>query len=393
MNRLIILGNGFDLAHGLKTKYCDFIENYWLSIKENRIDDKFIEFLPHTNNVRFETPCKSLKEISNFLGGQEYINGRTIRFSDGSILTFKNVFFQKLLEFHSETNWVDIEMEYYNFAKNIIKGQQWSYDEENIFTKFKRLNKEIISIYDAFHDYLFNNVSKEIKKVKNKEFEELFKVEKISQKNVNLIRQQFSFKNQKKLFGGLNEIDDPYDFTEYFGNEQFDDTCILNFNYTNTINHYFSNTNRDELIINIHGEINRKGHPILLGFGDESDEYYKQIEDLNQNEYLRFMKSSHYLKNKNYKNLFDFIELGNFQVHLLGHSCALSDRTLLKAIFENDFCLSIKPYYFEYQKPNEYGEVNNYSEIVKNISRHFSNKMMMREKVVNFMYCDPLPQF
>ena len=29
MNRIIIVGNGFDLAHGLKTKYEDFINWYW----------------------------------------------------------------------------------------------------------------------------------------------------------------------------------------------------------------------------------------------------------------------------------------------------------------------------------------------------------------------------
>lgn len=29
MNRLVIIGNGFDLAHGLKTSYKDFIEWYW----------------------------------------------------------------------------------------------------------------------------------------------------------------------------------------------------------------------------------------------------------------------------------------------------------------------------------------------------------------------------
>jgi hypothetical protein len=28
-NKLIIVGNGFDLAHGLKTSYMDFIENFW----------------------------------------------------------------------------------------------------------------------------------------------------------------------------------------------------------------------------------------------------------------------------------------------------------------------------------------------------------------------------
>ena len=29
MNRIIIVGNGFDLAHNLKTKYEDFINWYW----------------------------------------------------------------------------------------------------------------------------------------------------------------------------------------------------------------------------------------------------------------------------------------------------------------------------------------------------------------------------
>jgi hypothetical protein len=29
MNRIILIGNGFDLAHGLKTTYNDFIDNYW----------------------------------------------------------------------------------------------------------------------------------------------------------------------------------------------------------------------------------------------------------------------------------------------------------------------------------------------------------------------------
>ena len=34
MNRLVIIGNGFDIAHGLKTSYVDFINWYW----EQRVD-------------------------------------------------------------------------------------------------------------------------------------------------------------------------------------------------------------------------------------------------------------------------------------------------------------------------------------------------------------------
>ena len=29
MNRLVLIGNGFDIAHGLKTSYANFIEWYW----------------------------------------------------------------------------------------------------------------------------------------------------------------------------------------------------------------------------------------------------------------------------------------------------------------------------------------------------------------------------
>lgn len=30
MNRIILIGNGFDLAHGLPTSYKDFIQGYWI---------------------------------------------------------------------------------------------------------------------------------------------------------------------------------------------------------------------------------------------------------------------------------------------------------------------------------------------------------------------------
>lgn len=29
MNRIVLIGNGFDLAHGMKTSYADFIDWYW----------------------------------------------------------------------------------------------------------------------------------------------------------------------------------------------------------------------------------------------------------------------------------------------------------------------------------------------------------------------------
>ena len=47
MNRLVIIGNGFDLAHGLPTSYKDFMNDYWRNViqvfenKDNYEDNLF----------------------------------------------------------------------------------------------------------------------------------------------------------------------------------------------------------------------------------------------------------------------------------------------------------------------------------------------------------------
>jgi len=39
MNRIILIGNGFDLAHGMKTSYGDFINDYWGEIRKEVLSD------------------------------------------------------------------------------------------------------------------------------------------------------------------------------------------------------------------------------------------------------------------------------------------------------------------------------------------------------------------
>jgi hypothetical protein len=69
----------------------------------------------------------------------------------------------------------------------------------------------------------------------------------------------------------------------------------------------------------------------------------------------------------------------------MGHSCGLSDRTLLNTLFEHENCVSIKVFYHQETETKD-----NYSDVVRNISRNFNNKAVMREKVVNKQYCEPL---
>ena len=75
----------------------------------------------------------------------------------------------------------------------------------------------------------------------------------------------------------------------------------------------------------------------------------------------------------------------------MGHSCGLSDRTLLNTIFEHKNCRSIKTFFYEW-KDSESKKHDNFTEIVQNISRHFNDKKAMRSKIVNKSLCVPLPQ-
>ena len=159
---------------------------------------------------------------------------------------------------------------------------------------------------------------------------------------------------------------------------------LLNFNYTKTADLYLKD-DANVSVNHIHGELGNDKNPIIFGYGDELDEDYKRISNLNDNEYLRNIKSMRYLETGNYRNLLSFIDSDPFQIYIMGHSCGNSDRTLLNTLFEHKNCISIKPFY--YKKPDG---TDNYLEIIQNISRNFSDMRLMRDRVVNKTYCRPL---
>ncbi|MCQ0113132.1 AbiH family protein, partial [Zhouia amylolytica] len=169
---------------------------------------------------------------------------------------------------------------------------------------------------------------------------------------------------------------------------------ILNFNYTDTIFRYGNDSNSSEnkeayVDYNfIHGNINSiDQNPIIFGYGDETDDNYDVIEKINDNELLKHIKSFGYFKTDNYYRLLRFIEQPEgYQVFVVGHSCGLSDRVMLKRIFEHENCKSIQIFYHEWG--NEIDQKSNdYTIKTQEISRHFTNKNMMRQKIVPEEHC------
>jgi len=365
MNRLILIGNGFDLAHKLKTRYSDFLYYYLKNVFEeynkNGISEDILlsmggkdVFSPKTH---IETP-PDVKVAINILDkikkGSSYHSIRIEMHSELLIKSLENIV---------ERNWVDIEDNYYRLLTKIINNKY--NNKRTLESKVVQLNKELDFIKLKLKEYLrtldytiVNDNSKDI--ISELFCEYIYKDEVVSMK--------------KKLV------------SDHLPNE----LLFLNFNYTRTLNHYIENVSKkifENQIISIHGEINNSDNPIIFGFGDEIDKEYKTLEDLNENEYLRHMKSFGYFKTTNYHKLISFTNYSPFQVYILGHSCGLSDRTMLNQIFEHDNCKSIKIFYYQKEDGSD-----DYVEKTHEMSRHFKNKISMREKIIPKQKSRKLPK-
>ena len=138
MNRIIIIGNGFDLVHGLKTKYEDFINWYldeWVqklsSRPQRRESDELCEYrsmigdwynilLENYNIITKQPDGKSLISLIKRNANFQYTQSR---------------FLEAITKCIEKNNWVDIEKEYYDLLSKDFESS----DNENI----TKLNKEL----------------------------------------------------------------------------------------------------------------------------------------------------------------------------------------------------------------------------------------------------------
>jgi hypothetical protein len=423
MNRIILIGNGFDLAHGMKTSYGNFIDDYWHN-KRQEIFDNFMGhqyqddciFIDRVPNIKFSEPESDYNSIL-----------RSLRYLDTEMI-FKNEFFAILNKHKLSLNWVDIENDYYFILKNCYKkpsmytitklNEEFAIIESLLEEYLTRVQKEFSksfpitaeemsfkrSVYNVIYsDFNFKDFSEsainqlteiEFQRVNNyiKDLEDekiSFSDLELSDRDIRLYQALINIKDKRQKIKKILTSDTA---PNYFRHRP-DEILFLNFNYTPTEIHYDDPPTDSEFdkkittnVIHIHGVLNNKtDNKIVFGFGDEIDKDYLEIENLNDNEYLQNIKSMKYLESDSYKKLLEFINSNNYQVFIFGHSCGISDRTLLNTLFEHKNCSSIKPYYRQKDDGSD-----NYSEMIRNISRNFTDKASMRDKVVNKKYTDAL---
>ncbi len=376
MNRLILIGNGFDLAHGLKTSYYDFILDYFKECCINSLEKLKLLNQVSANFILYEDLLISIKIISKNSIVFEF---DIPRFEDNTINAIRDCnSTEDIVDILSKLK-ILIKYNGYGFPESILKSinsKKWVDIESLYYEGLKKCLKEHIA-HKSTHNSDFQTIERltylnnQLDFIKDKLINYLSEIEKNNTKKINelneILNSGLVVKNLKTDKGTVS-IDDS--------------VLLLNFNYTKTPVRYISNDKFD--IVNIHGELNNTENQIIFGYGDEVDKYYKEIEDLNENEFFKHIKSFDYFKTSNYSKLLAFLDNDEFEVFTMGHSCGLSDRTMLSTIFEHPNCKSIKIFFHE--------NYNDYRNKTYEISRHFNDKLAMRDKIVPFSKCIRMPQ-
>ena len=366
MNRLIIVGNGFDLAHGLKTSYCDFITNYLVEVlntfhEKDYYDDPLIKIAHYAAQSRYHFPVKfPISDESVFTDLQCLNEDRFFN------IEIKSSLLKKTIDKTRDLKWVDLENEYFDELNECrdLTTQVFSKDKVTL------LNDQFQYIKEKLEEYLIEA------QFGNGQFKKDPAIDKIFRSHIN-----------------------KEDILDKNGSSTLRKIMFLNFNYTNTLNKYLGSTYQYSILTNgqqevkdsinyIHGQLENKCNPIVFGFGDEYDSKYKEFELSRNNDLFRHIKSFAYLKTKNYHDLIRFLMKDKFQVFIVGHSCGLSDRTMFREIFSHENCRSIKVFYYE--RPNG---TTDFTEKTYDIARHFIDKGEMRKKIVPEPLSSPLPQY
>jgi hypothetical protein len=359
MNRIVIIGNGFDLAHGLPTRYEDFIVDYLCDALFGNSDysDELID-VEISKSLRVVEPIqrsefKSLTDIVSHPKIKFFYRKQVLNVGEGKKygVKIKSILLSSLLH---DQNWTNIEKTYFKLVLMIFPSKGGG--KINVI---EQLNKDFAFLKSKLYHYLVKIEESSQLRIKQNRILDILSGACL--KKINSASHLF------KMEIGVDELQAP------------EKVYFLNFNYTSILKSYLDLLTSDKRakteVLPIHGELIEE-ESIIFGYGDETHEDYKFLENQDEEELLTNIKSFYYPAKWHYQELMDLINSSVFDVYVIGHSLGLSDRVLLKTIFESDNCKAIKLFHRGSEQ----------SQFKKRIalSRHFDDKIAMRSKVLNY---------
>lgn len=315
---VLILGNGFDIAMGRKTKYTDFIE-FEKQLFANP-DEKLLEFL-EAKNISIEKYKDNL--YLKFINENKHTLG-----DNWSNLEIMISQLSDAIMYFKENNEV--------LFKVATTGRNWLL-EENILNEKNYRSKLYIAnmFFSLFHEKGWSSLEREVAldKLNNEFIRQLdFLIELLEIYLSYLDYLDFEVRETEASPTALDAISD------------LSNSSVLNFNYTNTSGYLFGTS--EEKTHFIHGRIDLDGtfsriNTMVFGIEDKENDvnsdlisyqkYYQRVVKETGNEFEEFFRQTIQFPDNDFE---DYITSKN--IIIFGHSVDPLD----KEIFQKSFALA-----------------------------------------------------
>lgn len=352
-NKIFIIGNGFDLAHGFKTKFSDFAD-YYMNYK----------IIPNLQDL-----------IKNRKGYHPFFKEKFSKAMSamGGAVNLNNP--NEAIWFYVNRNQLDNLEKYlcqnYHILSSILSneliGRLYAGEDKNWFDIENSYFRELIPLKEEALEYPGQFGTEELHKL-NSDFEDI-KANVIEYLNTIDIKTNSEIKDflKRELNNSLNNY-------------------VINFNYTSTVRMYLEDMeNSKKTIINhIHGSL--EDNNIIFGYGNDENTDYQEMKNLEIDDFLTFFKTFDYMNHSNYDRVYSeaLDKYEDYEVLVLGHSLGLTDKTLLSEILNSDKCKKISVFKRGDLKNNSEDLKYAYRELIYSASRIMTNEKTLRKKIVNY---------
>ena len=376
--RVLIIGNGFDLAHGLPTSYADFLDfaeaalaiyDYSRYKNLNKPEDfkkysgKYAEKWEKKKNKFVPNYEKFTNKIWNNLKDlfeKRRENPSTSKKDSPPITVNERLdFFYKQL---NNNIWYEYIRE---LKKQKICGKKWIDFESEVATIIQIIDEnhtslnqsflELIAFFNSAHNVFINELNQKFNIFYNT-YGRLYKNDILDSKsNVARLR--------KRLYSSLEKFTNAFEIylTEFVESrieenakplseiKKIDPEFIINFNYTHTCEKLY-NISKDKICY-IHGDCNKeKDNSLVLGIGeyfsqDEASEkvdfaifkkFVQRIRKCNNNiSYVKWAEEIEAYRKEHPSNPED--DLSGFDIYVYGHSLDVTDKDILKKFLASEY--------------------------------------------------------
>ena len=390
--KILLIGNGFDLAHGLPTSYKDFLdfckmvrELYTYPIIDNEynqkklidwntdktIKSKLLECYENRKNCfedKITTQCKELDELYDCIKENVWIN-----------------YFLEREKYIGE-NWIDFESE----ISNII--QAFECIRDNIERRERIQQGEGSKVIKLEVVKGFVNISTEIEGLKELDLEDMYTnlklfdvyIKKMTVDLDKLIRALeiyiSEFINKIEVLQKNDDIKD------------INPDCVLSFNYSNTYERIYGQSNKVEYDY-IHGKADKTNNVNTCNLVLGIDEYLEECDRDNKLEFLPFKKFYQRIfksTDSSYMEWVDEIRQNSnypYELYIFGHSLDKTDKDVLELLICNDN-VQTKIYY--HRKSND--DKKELGKLIRNLVRVIGSKELIRRTGGSHKTIEFIPQ-